>query len=90
MTDWRANEYSNLKIHYRYSEAKILDDNENISTGFIDASLIENLVSNHDADYYFCGPKPFMMNIYHELMTWGIPATQVNFEFFGPLQELQQ
>ena len=87
--DALAKEYSNIKIHYRYSEAKISGDKENVSTGFIDASLIESLVSHHDADYYFCGPKPFMMNIYHELMTWGIPSSQVNFEFFGPIQELK-
>ncbi len=83
-----ASQYSNLKIHYRYSAFYILSDNKNISTGFIDAALIESLVSQRNADYYFCGPKAFMMHIYHELMTWGIPTSQVNFEFFGPLQEL--
>lgn len=85
--------HSNLKIHYRYSnidDLKDLSDNKNISTGFIDALLIESLVSQHDADYYFCGPKPFMMNVYHELMVWGIPTSQVHLEFFGPLQELKK
>lgn len=43
-----------------------------------------------DADYYFCGPKPFMVAVYHDLLKWGIPSAQVHFEFFGPKQELEQ
>ena len=48
-----------------------------------------NSRSYYHADYYFCGPKPFMVNIYHELLKWGIPGSQVHFEFFGPRQELE-
>jgi nitric oxide dioxygenase len=29
------------------------------------------------------------MGIYHNLLKWGIPASQVHFEFFGPRQELE-
>jgi nitric oxide dioxygenase len=29
-----------------------------------------------------------MMEIYHNLLQWGIPASQVHFHFFGPRQEL--
>jgi nitric oxide dioxygenase len=47
------------------------------------------MLPERDADYYFCGPKPFMMGIYHNLLKWGIPASQVHFEFFGPRQELE-
>ncbi|MBP9777608.1 MAG: NO-inducible flavohemoprotein [Rickettsiaceae bacterium] len=91
--DELSEKHSNLKIHYRYSDIKdsnILNDDKNTSTGFIDAALIESIVSHHDADYYFCGPKPFMMNIYHDLMVWGVPASQVHLEFFGPLQDLEK
>ena len=61
-----------------------------ISEGRIDAELIESLVPGRDADYYFCGPKPFMIDIYHQLLTWGIPASQARFEFFGPRQDLER
>jgi nitric oxide dioxygenase len=47
-------------------------------------------VPSRHADYYFCGPKPFMVNIYHELLAWGIPGNQVHFEFFGPREELER
>ncbi|MFZ1547353.1 MAG: NO-inducible flavohemoprotein, partial [Candidatus Nitrotoga sp.] len=84
--------HSNLKINYRYSdpvEAGITREGS-CSSGFIDARLIESLVPNRDADYFFCGPQPFMINIYHELLVWGIPSAQVHFEFFGPRQELKK
>jgi nitric oxide dioxygenase len=56
----------------------------------VDGPLIESLIPGRDADYFFCGPKPFMVNIYHQLLEWGIPASQVHFEFFGPRQELER
>jgi nitric oxide dioxygenase len=87
-----AARHPNLTVHYRYSEATAEDQaiGGHDSEGFVDAELIESLVPERDADYYFCGPKPFMVNIYHHLLEWGIPATQVHLEFFGPRQELEK
>jgi nitric oxide dioxygenase len=87
-----ASRYPNLSVHYRYSEATedCRAQNGHDSEGFVDAQLIESLVPDRDADYYFCGPKPFMVNVYHQLLEWGIPANQVHFEFFGPRQELEK
>ncbi len=87
-----AAEHPNLTTHARYSEPTAEDRaaGEFDSEGLVDGPLIESLIPGRDADYYFCGPKPFMMNIYHQLLEWGIPATQVHLEFFGPKQELQK
>lgn len=89
-----AAKHSNLRVHYRYSDAAPAGTSRmtapHISTGLVDAALIEWLVPDRNADYYFCGPKPFMVNIYHQLLAWGIPASQVHFEFFGPRQELEK
>jgi nitric oxide dioxygenase len=86
-----ASQHPNLKVHYRYNEAT--DEDRDMrwhdSEGLIDAELLEDMLPDRDADYYFCGPKPFMINIYHNLLKWGIPASQVHFEFFGPRQELE-
>lgn len=84
--------HGNLTAHYRYSEPTDGEDSAggNCSSGFVDATLIESLVPSRHADYYFCGPKPFMVNIYHELLAWGIPGNQVHFEFFGPREELER
>jgi nitric oxide dioxygenase len=86
-----AASHSNLMVHYRYNEAT--DEDRKMhwhdSEGLIDAELLEDMLPDRDADYYFCGPKPFMVGIYHNLLKWGIPASQVHFEFFGPRQELE-
>ncbi len=62
----------------------------NAVNGMLDAAVIESLLPGRDGDYYFCGPKPFMVNIYHQLLAWGIPPAQVHFEFFGPRQDLEK
>ncbi|MCE3232929.1 MAG: hmp [Rickettsiaceae bacterium] len=89
--DELASKHPKLKVHYRYSDpAKPgVIRAVNASTGFIDAELIESFVPERDADYYFCGPQPFMISIYHKLLKWGMPPAQVHFEFFGPRQELE-
>lgn len=86
--DTLAQQHANLKVYHRYSDAG--ERTGNASTGFVTAEYIEGLLPARDADYYFCGPQPFMVGIYHDLLKWGIPASQVHFEFFGPRQELEK
>ncbi len=88
MVDTLAQQHKNLRVYHRYSDAG--QRTANASTGFVTAEYIEGLLSARDADYYFCGPQPFMVSIYHDLLKWGIPASQVRFEFFGPRQELEK
>ncbi|MGE0679521.1 MAG: NO-inducible flavohemoprotein [Candidatus Binatia bacterium] len=89
--DALAEKHPKLTVHYRYSDpAKDGVKREgNVSTGFVTAELLESLLPSHHADYYFCGPTVFMVNIYHMLLAWGVPRSQVHFEFFGPRQELE-
>ena len=86
--DALARQHANLRAYHRYSEGGTASDNA--SDGFVTAEYLESVLSSRDADYYFCGPQPFMVSIYHELLKWGIPASQVHFEFFGPRQELER
>ncbi len=90
--DALAAKHPALKTHYRYTEACAAgcQHTKNCSIGLIDANLIESMTGQRDADYYFCGPKPFMIGVYHDLLSWGIPANQVHFEFFGPRQDLEK
>jgi nitric oxide dioxygenase len=92
--DDMAELHDNLKIHYRYSEPTPQGisrdtDSDKISEGIIDIELIQTMINSPDADFYFCGPKPFMVNLYHALLEWGVPIDQINFEFFGPQQEFE-
>lgn len=91
LIDDLASKHANLKVHYCYSELTkngIVRDPSTI-TGFIKAELLESVVEDRDAKYYFCGPKPFMLGVYADLQAWGIPSSQIHFEFFGPRQELE-
>ena len=82
-----ASENSNVTIHFRLGET---DDPVPglVSKGFIDLSLIEQLVGTPDADFYFCGPKPFMDSISKILTGWNVPESQIRFEDFGPSSTL--
>ena len=88
-----ALQHSNLKTHYCYSDSApkgvIRCPADNVSEGFVDAALIKSVTAGCNADYYFCGPKQFMANIYQVLHSWNVPASQINFEFFGPRQEIE-
>jgi nitric oxide dioxygenase len=41
-----------------------------------------------DADYFLCGPRPFLRGFVAALLRLGVPASQVRYEFFGPADEL--
>lgn len=88
VVDKLAENHPNLRTYHRYSDPGTRSGKA--STGFVTADYLEQLLPGRDADYYFCGPQPFMVSIYHDLMKWGIPASQVHFEFFGPRQELER
>lgn len=85
-----ASECKNLHIHFRYDAplAGDLQKKSCDSTGIIDTKLLSQLLPNHDAEFYFCGPKPFMVGLYQSLKDWGVDDSRIHFEFFGPKQEL--
>jgi len=39
------------------------------------------------ADYYLCGPRPFLRALAGELRHHGVPSAQIRYEFFGPTDE---
>lgn len=77
-----------LQVFHRYSDTG--SRSGNASTGLVTSDYLEGLLPGRDADYFFCGPQVFMVSIYHDLLKWGIPASQVHFEFFGPRHELDR
>lgn len=85
--DALTNQYNNLKVYYRYSETGTSETREgNASSGFVDEPYLKTLSLQKDWDYYFCGPKTFMANIYYILNQWGVDKSHMHYEFFGPLQ----
>src|SRR5690606_13215161 len=42
------------------------------------------------ADYYLCGPKPFLSLFVNGLARAGVPACRIHYEFFGPADTLTE
>ncbi|BCJ87251.1 NO-inducible flavohemoprotein [Effusibacillus dendaii] len=58
--------------------------------GFIDLQWLKSILPNNEADFYFCGPVPFMKAVYRALKEWGVPEERIHFEFFGPAGSLEE
>lgn len=52
-----------------------------------DAWLVAN-TPVAEADYYICGPRPFLRHAVSALSLAGVPAGRIHYEFFGPADEL--
>ncbi|MCZ2260369.1 NO-inducible flavohemoprotein [Sporosarcina sp. G11-34] len=56
--------------------------------GFINREfLAKNVIEG--SDIYVCGPTPFMRAVIKNLYAMGIAEENINFEFFGPAEELE-
>ncbi len=85
-----AAEHSNIQSHVVY-DAALEDDLRQghcHSIGIVNLALLQKLVTSRDAEFYFCGPKLFMVGIYKALKQWGVDESRIHFEFFGPRQEI--
>jgi nitric oxide dioxygenase len=52
--------------------------------GFVDIDVIADKIMLPDADYYICGPIPFMRAQHDALIARGIKEPRVHYEVFGP------
>lgn len=85
-----AGRHDNVQAHIRY-DAPLDDDlprGRCHSTGLVDMNFLREFVPTCDADFYFCGPKPFMAGLYRGLKDWGVHEANMRFEFFGPRQDI--
>ncbi|HSV59818.1 MAG TPA: NO-inducible flavohemoprotein [Variovorax sp.] len=80
--------HDNVRALYVYDTPRQQDRPH--AVGLVTEELLaRQLPADRDVDLYFLGPKPFMQSVYASALTLGIPANQVRYEFFGPLQDLQ-
>jgi ferredoxin-NADP reductase len=56
--------------------------------GHIEIALLEKLGVPRDADYYLCGPTPFLENIQEGLRGWGVLPENIHVEVFGALKSI--
>ncbi|KNC79774.1 hypothetical protein SARC_07847 [Sphaeroforma arctica JP610] len=75
----------NVRVHFLYDEPP----NDSYPKGPITIDHLKRALTSKDQEFYFCGPQPFMKQIYNGLTEWGVPEKQIHFEFFGPTQAMQ-
>lgn len=86
-----ADEHNQLSVHWCYSDPteEDLAQKSFDKEGFVTTDWIRDIVQETSASYYFCGPVPFMKQIYQSLKELGVPQQDVYYEFFGPAGNLE-
>ncbi len=82
----------NVKIYVIFEQPTVSDREENTFDfeGYLDLQKLEQLVKEKDANFYVCGPVPFMASVIENLQKLGVQTENSNYEFFGPSIELKQ
>ena len=52
--------------------------------GHLSVSVLDRLRVPRDADFYLCGPPPFLRSFTAGLKDWGVAVNRVHMEIFGP------
>jgi ferredoxin-NADP reductase len=53
------------------------------NSGKFDGNTAARLANNPDADYYMCGPEPWMEHMREQLVACGVSAARIHWESFG-------
>ena len=56
--------------------------------GLITMEWLDRNTPLAEADYFLCGPKPFLRAFVSGLARAGVAADRIHYEFFGPADEL--
>src|SRR4051794_30633507 len=88
-------ELSNLDYvkSYVFYDAPTEEDRQNKRfdvEGYVTREWLKENVWMEEADFYFCGPVPFMKAINRSLKELGVNESRIHFEFFGPMGNLEE
>lgn len=78
-------------VHWCYEKPTERDRAEGAfdREGYVTLEWLQRIVPTKDAAFYFCGPVPFMKAVNGALRDWGVEASDIHFEFFGPAGTLE-
>ena len=76
---------TSLHVVYSRPRAEDRQGSDYDSEGRVDAALLERVLPDLDAEYYLCGPLPFMADLAAGLEARGVPAERIHSESFGPV-----
>jgi nitric oxide dioxygenase len=79
-----ANQNNKLKKHIFYDSHHEPLPVDGYYTGIVDLNMLQDKAILPDADYYICGPAPFIKKQYHDLAALGVPKEAIHYEEFGP------
>ncbi|WP_210364813.1 NO-inducible flavohemoprotein [Bacillus sp. REN3] len=57
--------------------------------GYVTKEWLKEHTNIGEADFYFCGPVPFMKAINASLKDLGVTEDRIHYEFFGPMASLE-
>jgi nitric oxide dioxygenase len=82
--------HGGIKVATFYSEPSANDvaGETHDHTGFITTDWLKANTPFTQADFYLCGPKPFLRAFVSGLSLAGVATDRIHYEFFGPADEL--
>jgi ferredoxin-NADP reductase/MOSC domain-containing protein YiiM len=54
------------------------------ASGRLSLAVLQHLGAPREADFYLCGPSPFLRGFTQELTSWGVAGGRLHQEVFGP------
>lgn len=81
IAEWSDNN-DTLKSHFFYDMPAT--GQNGVISGWVELSHFDKEVLSPEADYYICGPAPFIKKHYEYLTAQGIEKEAIHFEEFGP------
>ncbi|AMV32161.1 Flavohemoprotein [Pirellula sp. SH-Sr6A] len=84
------NSSGDVTVHFLYDQplAEDVSAGRCHASGLIDSACISNLAPFPEAEFFFCGPKPFMVHIQSLLDGMSVDRGRTHCEFFGPKQAI--
>jgi len=74
------------ELAQRYGDRLDVTHHLDAAAGFLDTDAVASYAAD-DADYFICGPAPFMTLVEDTLLAKGVEASQIHIERFTPREE---
>ncbi len=78
-----SDHHGRVDVHTFYDEMEHEKSESNVYEGYVDLEKLSNAIVP-GADYYICGPAPFIKKHHEFLRSRGIEKSRIYFEEFGP------
>jgi nitric oxide dioxygenase len=77
-----------VTVFYQLPRPQGVEGHDYERRGVIDEAWLRSSTPVGEADYFLCGPRPFLRALVSPLARAGVPGDRIHHEFFGPADEL--